>query len=129
MLHHIALTINDPNEIETFYRNVLQMDVHHSFTMNKELSVSIFRIDREADVHFMKANNTAFEIFVSPCEEKSAYSHVCLAYTRSEIIFEKAEKAGYKTFIKKRSGHDTYFIWDKSRNMFEIKEIENEKRE
>jgi len=28
-----------------------------------------------------------------------------------------------KSFIKENRGNNTYFIWDKSRNMFEIKEI------
>lgn len=129
MLHHIALTVNYRDEIEKFYKEVLQMDVHHSFKMNKDLSISVFGIERETDVFYMQGNNTAFELFVSTEKEKPAYSHVCLAYSRSEIIFEKAEKAGYKTFIKKRSGHDTYFIWDKSGNLFEIKEAEDEKGE
>ncbi|MCF8360691.1 MAG: VOC family protein [Prolixibacteraceae bacterium] len=129
MLHHIALTVNYRDEIDDFYKEVLQMDVRYSFTIDKDLSISIFGIERETDVFYMQGNNTAFELFVSPEKEKPAYSHVCLAYSCSEKIFEKAEKAGYKTFIKKRSGHDTYFIWDKSGNMFEIKEIEDEKRE
>jgi len=51
------------------------------------------------------------------------FSHICLAYQNAEGTYKKAVEKGYRTLIKKYPVNDTYFIWDKSGNMFEITEI------
>jgi hypothetical protein len=123
MLQHIGLTINDSKEIKNFYEVVLLFNMKHKFSVNREITRQIFNAEGTTDVYIMSHHNTHFEIFISPEKEKKMFSHICLAYRKAETIYSKAIGLGYKVFIKKNPGNDTYFIWDKSENMFEIKEI------
>ncbi len=123
MLQHIALTINDSEEIENFYEEVLLFNMKHKSSVNGEILRQIFKVEGLTDVYVMSYQEVQFEIFVSPRKEKKVFSHVCLAFLKAEITYNNAIKGGYQALIKKSEDHDTYFIWDKSGNMFEIKEI------
>ena len=123
MIQHIALTINDSEEIENFYENILLFSLNHKFSVNGEITRQIFNTEETVDVFMMGHHDTQYEIFVSPKKERKAFSHICLAYRKAEINYKKAIELGYKALIKKNYANNTYFIWDKSGNMFEIKEI------
>lgn len=123
MLHHIALTINDSEEIENFYEGVLLFSMKHKFTVNGEITRQIFNAEGTIDVYIMTYHDTQLEIFISPKKERKVFSHICLAFREAEITYQKAVERGYKAFFKKNPVNDTYFIWDKSGNIFEIKQI------
>ena len=126
MLLHVAITIHSPKEIEDFYKRVLHFTVQKKFSINKETSRKIFNTEEVVDVCIMEHQSVHFEIFISHKKEKKLFSHVCLAYRQTNTIYEKAIKLGYKTQIKRNIENNTYFIWDKSGNMFEIKEIQEQ---
>jgi len=65
-LEHIALTINNNDEIVDFYHNVLGMKTARAFTLNSELSDTIFKIIKDVHVYLLKKGNLFFEIFISP---------------------------------------------------------------
>ncbi|MFN2396768.1 MAG: VOC family protein [Bacteroidales bacterium] len=123
MLQHIALTINDSEEIENFYENILLFSLKYKFSVNGEIVREIFNTEEIVDVYMMGHHDTRLEIFLSPKKEKKVFSHICLAYWKAEIAYNKAIKYGYKALVKNNPKSNTYFIWDKSGNMFEIKEI------
>jgi extradiol dioxygenase family protein len=126
MLLHVAITIHSPKEIENFYKKILLFNVQKKFSINKETSQKIFNTEEVVDVYLMGHQSVQFEIFISHKKEQKLFSHVCLAYRQTNTIYEKAIKAGYKTLIKENKENNTYFIWDKGGNMFEIKEIQEE---
>jgi len=123
MLQHIALTVNDSEEIENFYEEVLLFNMQRKFSVNGEVTRQIFNVEEITDVYVMNHQDVQFEIFINPKKERKVFSHVCLAFLKTEITYNKAIKGGFKALIKKGEDHNTYFIWDKSGNMFEIKEI------
>lgn len=123
MIHHIALTVNQTDDIINFYKKILAFNLHHRFELDAALSKTIFDIEKDAEIFVMRLRDMELELFISDNKEQNAYSHVCIKYCKSELIYKKAQKAGYRTFIKPRDGHDAYFIWDKSGNLFEIKEL------
>lgn len=123
MLQHIALTVNDSEEIENFYEKVLLFNMKYKFSVNGEVTRQIFNVEGLTDVYAMNHQDVQFEIFISLRKEKKVFSHVCLAYWKAELTYNNAKKLGYKAIIKNNPDNDTYFIWDKSGNMFEIKEI------
>lgn len=125
MLQHIGLTAIDSEEIENFYEEVLFLSMKHKFTINSDISQQIFNVNDVTDVYVMGQQDLEFEIFISHRKEKRVFSHVCLTYPVPEIIYESAVKSGYKALVKNSPDHNTYFIWDKSGNMFEIKKIQN----
>ena len=123
MIQHIALTINDSEEIENFYENILLFSLKHKFSVNGEITRQVFNTGETVDVYMMEHQDNQLEIFLSPKKEKKIFSHICLSYKKAEIIYNKTVKLGYKALVKQNPVSDTYFIWDKSGNMFEIKEI------
>ncbi len=126
MLQHVAFTVNDSEEIENFYEDVLLFTIKRKFSVNSEISQQVFNVPSATDVYVIEHHDMQFEIFISPRKEKKVFSHICLVYRKAEIIYNNALKSGYKAIIKSNPDCNTYFIWDKSGNMFEIKELLNE---
>ncbi len=123
MLQHIALTVNESKEIKNFYEDVLLFKLKHTFSVNEKLSEKLFNVPKKTDVYVMRYHKAEIEIFITQQKETKVFSHVCIAYREAEILYDSAVKKGYKTFLKKGAMQDTYFIWDKSKNMFEIKKL------
>ncbi|MBN2272923.1 MAG: VOC family protein [Bacteroidales bacterium] len=122
MLQHVAFAINDPEEIDAFYKNVLHFTILRTFSINENVSETVFNVPEEVDVYVMGNNDLEFEMFITPLEERKVFSHVCLKYRQSEALYHRAISAGYKAVSRKGMSSQTYFIWDRSGNMFEIKE-------
>ena len=123
MLEHIALTVNDSEEIKNFYEKVLRFKVKHKFVLKRQLSQMIFNVTAIPDVYLMRQQDLEFEIFISPEKENRVFSHICLSYQKPENIYKNALKSGYRILVKDGENHYTWFIWDKSGNIFEIKVI------
>lgn len=123
MLLHVALSVSDSEEIENFFEEVLIFSIKHKFTIDSHLSRQLFNVNTNTDVYVLRQQDVEFEIFISPRKENRVFSHVCLSYQNPEVIYQNALKSGYKTFVKDGVTHCTWFIWDKSGNMFEIKKI------
>jgi extradiol dioxygenase family protein len=121
MLRHIALTVNNSEEIENFYEEVLLLSKKHKHSVDGEVIKNIFNVEGTTDVYIMEHHDVQFEIFISPKKERKIFSHVSLAFRNAEVIYKNSLKRGYKVFVKNNPGSNTYFIWDKSGNMFEIK--------
>lgn len=123
MLLHIGLTINDSDDIRNFYEEILLFKTHHTFIINELTCKTIFDLSGPAEVFVMDHHDVQLEIFICENKEKKVFSHVCLEYWKARLIYERAKELGYKAIIKSNPFHDTWFIWDKSGNMFEIKEF------
>jgi len=123
MLQHVALAINDSEEIPRFYETILHFSLNRQFQVNAELIRQIFHAEGAVDVALMEHDDTTLEIFLSPEKEKKVFSHLCLAYRNAEQISKKATELGYQVWVKENPVNNTYFIRDKSGNIFEIKEL------
>ncbi|MBN2213616.1 MAG: VOC family protein [Bacteroidales bacterium] len=123
MLRHIALTVNDSEEVNNFYEEVLLFNIKHKHSVDEKVIRQIFNVEGTTDVYIMENQNVQFEVFISPEKEQKVFSHVCLAFRNAEVIYNNTLKLGYKAIIKHNPDSRTYFIWDKSGNMFEIKEM------
>jgi catechol 2,3-dioxygenase-like lactoylglutathione lyase family enzyme len=122
-LNHIALTVSDSEEIENFYENILAFSLKRKFLMDAGISAKFFGINKEIDVYFMEKDGVGLEIFLYPEKGKKIFPHLCLEYSDCSAIYSRAQKQNYKTEVKINPGrNDTYFVWDKSGNMFELKE-------
>jgi catechol 2,3-dioxygenase-like lactoylglutathione lyase family enzyme len=124
MLQHIALSINDPREISAFYQNVLQCKILRQFSLNPAITRSVFNTEGPVDVFMAEVQDTQLEIFLTSALENKVFSHICFTYRNADQVFNKALELGYMALVKKNPSHNTYFIHDKSGNMFEIKEMQ-----
>ena len=127
MFQHTGLTVNRPEEIRDFYEDVLGFELKRKFTLDQNISHKIFNEAATVDVYLMAHDDAQLEIFLSPLKEKKVFTHVCLAYAENETIYEKAVRHGYDTVVKENPGFNTYFIRDRSGNMFEVKKVTHSK--
>jgi catechol 2,3-dioxygenase-like lactoylglutathione lyase family enzyme len=126
-LNHVALSVNDSEEIENFYEIILEFNLKRKFLMDAGISLKFFGKEKEIDVYFMEKDDVGLEIFLYPEKGRKTFPHLCLEYPNYSVIYSRAKKQNYKTEVKINPGrNDTYFIWDKSGNMFELKKVEND---
>ncbi|MCF8226415.1 MAG: VOC family protein [Bacteroidales bacterium] len=121
MIKHVAITVNETEEIKNFYEEVLHFVVKEKFSLNQTIARQIFDTTANVKVIKMQHPGAELEIFLSHERETRIFSHICLAYRNADHIFKKSVEQGYKAIVKENPGKNTYFIWDKSGNMFEIK--------
>ena len=125
-LNHIAFSVNDSEEIENFYEDILEFSLKRKFLMDAGIASNFFGVNKEVDVYFMAKDDVELEIFLYPKKRKKIFPHLCMEYPDCSVIYSRAKKRGYQTKVKINSGRsDTYFVWDKIGNMFELKEIKN----
>ncbi|MCF7859508.1 MAG: hypothetical protein K9N07_09360, partial [Candidatus Cloacimonetes bacterium] len=70
-----------------------------------------------------KKDNIFLEIFISPQGIVNKYNHVCLSYSNRKDLISQAKEKKYKIRIIPREDFDLVFVYDKSGNIFEIKEL------
>lgn len=121
-LHHIALSIEDPRDINGFYGHVLGMKEERNFVISRELAGRIFNIGRDTEVRLLKNHDLVLEIFIRPEKEDKNFHHVCISFQDREEVVRKALENGYRVTRISRDKSDLVFIMDSSGNLFEIKE-------
>lgn len=127
MLHHIGISVTEPAEIRKFYEEILLFSLSYRYPLvSEELLQSIFATDQQTEVYMIEREHLKLELFIDPEKEKKHFSHLCLEYSNPDEISDHAHQQGYRRWIKNGPNRITHFIWDKSGNMFEIKQKEEE---
>lgn len=121
MLKHIALEVLK-SDIQNFYIEILNGNVSHKFTLNKGESEELFDISKQFEVQKLDINNLQFELFIHESIEQDSLCHLCLEVNKAKEIYDKANESGYWNRVRNSNGNKTYFIRDKNRNMFELKQ-------
>ena len=119
-LEHIALVINDPNEVERFYGDLLGMHKVKELQLNRDLSARVFGRDRETTVFQMQRNGLFVELFIAPEKHENSFRHICFSVNEREDFLEMAIQKGYEYIRISRTRSDLVFLKDGSGNMFEI---------
>ena len=120
-LEHIAISINDINEIENFYSDILGFSIIRKFEIDKNISEEIFNSNTEISVYIIANKDLSLEIFISPKQEKQTFNHICFSYENREILINKALEKHYKVIRINKKNNDLIFIKDNYGNSFEIK--------
>lgn len=119
-LLHIGLQINE-FDLNDFYVDVLGGKIENSFTLNSADTQLIFGLNEEIKAYFVSWEGLMFELFVRDKILEKSCSHSCLISKNATTIANKAVEKGYSLYIRKKYEKDTYFIKDKTNNLFEIK--------
>ncbi len=91
MLHHIALTVTDPEEIRNLYEEVLLFRLRYKFSLGAiDLLRQLFKTERPAEVYVLKHQDVQLEIFIDPVKGKKHFSHICLEYWKTGMVFNRA---------------------------------------
>lgn len=126
-LNHIALNIDNADELTDFYQDILGFQLEYQFELPAKLGNSIFGIHQNTPAFFCKNEQLAFELFVLPEITDKGLAHVCLDLPNREELINRCVNKGYKVKNMQRDNKpNLLFIWDKSGNCFEIKEACND---
>lgn len=120
MLKHIALEVIK-NDIQDFYIEILGGSVSHQFTLNESDTEHIFEFRKAIKVHKLKLNNIQFELFVHESIEHDSICHICIEVPNAKELYTCAIEKDYWHRMRDTNNNKTYFIRDKNRNMFELK--------
>jgi len=122
MLEHIGITINEENDIQAFYRDLLELKEIKKFDLDKDLSEKLFGISDTVSVTLFSSDGLLMELFLTDRKQDPVYNHICISVRDRDDFIKKAESAGFSVINAERgSKEDLVFIKDNSGNIFEIK--------
>ncbi len=123
-LNHIGLTINDFDDIQNFYINILGFKKIREFNISSDIAKKIFDVEKEILIVVLNNNYLTIELFCFGKSEPKYFSHICFNVKNRNEFIEKIKRTKYHYFIIPRGNYDLLFIKDNSNNLFEIKEME-----
>ena len=94
-LEHVALTISNPDEIDNFYRDLLDLKLEKTFHLTKKLADKIFHISKETSVFILQKENLCLEVFVTFGQKERSFNHICLSVKNREELLLNAENKNY----------------------------------
>lgn len=125
-LNHIALTIQDKEELTDFYQNILGFKLEYQYEVDSELASIVFDIKEQTEIFRYSNGSLHLELFVSTNKTIPAFAHIGIDVENREVIVEKCSKNGYQiTRIEREEKYDLLFVSDKAGNKFELKNWEH----
>lgn len=126
MLRHIAIHINEENEIQDFYSDVLHFTEFNRFDLDKNVAEKVFGLSSAVEVVRMRQFNVELELLIHPAKLANGLAHHALEFWRMQEVYDIATQKGYQHFhLSKENGRNAFYVKDKAGNLFELKEINN----
>lgn len=123
-LNHIAVTIQDKEELTDFYQNILGFKLEYQYKIDSTLASTLFDIEEETEVFRYSNNNLHIELFISTKKSIPIFAHIGIDVKDRDAIFEKCNKAGYEAIrVERKDKHALIFVSDKAGNKFELKNL------
>lgn len=121
-LNHIALSIQNEEELVDFYQNVLGFHLEYQYILDTALSTKLFGVKEQSNVFLYKSGELKLELFLSSNKSTMGLAHICIDVEVPELMAQKSEEAGYRVERVEREHKPTLiFIYDKAGNAFELK--------
>lgn len=122
LLNHIALSIQNKEELTDFYQSILGFRLEYKYEIDATLSSTLFDIDKPAEVFRYSKDNLHLEFFVATEKSIPAFAHIGIDVEDREETVKECQKAGYKvTRVVRQEKYDLLFVSDKAGNKFELK--------
>ena len=123
VLNHVALQCLNKDEALIFFTKILKIPMVKNFSVSKELSYRIFRIDDDdVEVYVFDNGKARFEVFIKNKTNKKEFEHVCIEVKDRNEFVNTCIKYGLKPFFVKKGDKDLLFVRDFSNNLYEVKE-------
>jgi len=122
LLKHIGLQVNE-NDVELFYKKILNFQINRTFDLSENIANEIFEQKEAVKVICGNCEGLEFELFVSKTITPPTFNHICIHTENASKIFEQAKQSGFTTCVRQTNETKTFFIKDSNFNMFEIKII------
>jgi|GEM_PF-1189016 len=125
MLDHIALPVNEDEDIDLFYVNILGFEKAYHFVVGPPDSIKLFDEYKPITVQVMQRDALKLELFqLSLNQPHKGYQHICLRVNDLENTIQRLLDAAYLVTIADRITHKVAFTSDSCGNRFELKQNE-----
>jgi catechol 2,3-dioxygenase-like lactoylglutathione lyase family enzyme len=118
---HVALQNKNKNDAIIFYKDVLGLSLIKTFSLNEELSKSIFSINKSVEVLVFQGDKSKFEIFITDINLNLNFNHIGIIINNKEEFFKKCNENNLKPFKVLKGEKELLFVKDFYDNLFEIK--------
>lgn len=123
MFGHIGITINNREDIQNFYKDILGMQEIKEFKIPTEISKKIFKIEKNTSIATLAKDDFVLELFYCQDEVNPVYNHIGIYQNNRMTFVDRVEEKGYPVHIISRENKkELVFIEDHSGNKFEISE-------
>ena len=119
---HAAFQYSDSKQAEIFFGKILNLHLNKTFSLSKELSNEIFKINEEVTVDVYCNEKSYFEVFITKTKNQNCFNHVCIEIDNKQDLIERCKKYNIEPLFVKKGEKTLLFIRDFSDNLFEIKE-------
>ncbi len=125
-LEHVAIAVNNENNSNEFFIELLGLEKTRSFTVSADLMEKFFGVSKEQKIIRYEKGTLSFEVFITDDDSKAhdKFTHSCLLIENRDEFIKKATSMGYEIVKVPRKDSNGYylFIKDSFQNLYEIKE-------
>ena len=129
-LSHTSAVCSSLENADRFYEGILGLSKVKEFSLDKDLTHKIFDIECDCQIIVYSKENLSVEVFVPGINlEKGApkLDHLCIEVEDKEKFLKKCEAEGLVVKRIPKGDKELYFVKDYDDNLFEIKEVEQER--
>ena len=126
-LAHMGMAISHVEDVQTFYTDLLGMNVQYEFQIPAAQMKDIFNVVYDVRVFMLKKHEIVLELFYAgetPVTAPPLFGHLCFFSNDRATLAGQARQLGYRVDVFSRPQGDLIFIFDKSGNRFEVKQAE-----
>jgi catechol 2,3-dioxygenase-like lactoylglutathione lyase family enzyme len=122
LVQHVAVECCSQQHADRFFSSVLGLRKVKSTLLSKELSMAIFKIDKEVQFDFYDNGKTRFEVFINDEHREPSYAHICIEVEDKSDFMSRCKEQGLDPFFVEKGGKQLLFVRDFSSNLFEVLE-------
>jgi catechol 2,3-dioxygenase-like lactoylglutathione lyase family enzyme len=120
-LHHVGIECSGQQSAHRFFTSILGFSKIKSKVISKELSASIFGIDKEVPIDVYENGKMRVEVFMIKSRKESTYQHLCFEVEDKDKFLVVCKQHGLSPFFVENEGKQLLFVRDFSNNLYEIK--------
>jgi catechol 2,3-dioxygenase-like lactoylglutathione lyase family enzyme len=121
-VQHVAVECCSQQHADRFFSSVLGLRKVKSTILSKEVSMAIFKIDKEVKFDFYDDGKTRFEVFINDEQRELSYAHTCIEVENKNDFMSQCKEQGLEPFFVEKGGKQLLFVRDFSGNLFEVLE-------
>jgi len=121
-IHHVALECESQQAAETFFTKVLGIPKVKSSVLPRELSASIFQIDKPVPMETYDNGAVRFEVFLLAEPHPPIFVHIGIEIDDKPAFIARCQAVGLFPFVIEKEGKQLLFVRDFSGNLFEVVE-------
>jgi catechol 2,3-dioxygenase-like lactoylglutathione lyase family enzyme len=122
VIRHVAVECSDQQSMDRFFTKILGIPKIKDTILSKELSATIFGINKSVFIEIYDNGKIRFEVFINPTRNEPTYDHICIEVNNKSDFITQCKQQGLNPFFIEKEGKQLLFVRDFSNNLFEVLE-------